>query len=175
MNWFEYIVFNVFRLFRKLRVRKLIPVGISTGMFTEYFKGFENVEAVKGIFGEETGKVLSNLKVEFMGFGGYMGVDDETGNLIVNPRYLSHGDKVDIYLDVIHELCHIKQFMGGEELFDKQHAYVDRPTEIKAYLYTVKEARRLGLSDERICSYLKTEWMSDGDLKRLTKHLGVNC
>ena len=168
-------MFSVFRLFRKLRVRKLIPVGIATGMFTEYFKGFENVEAVKGIFGEETRRVLENLKVEFIGFGGYMGVDDETGNLMVNPRYLNHGDKVDIYLDVIHELFHIKQFMEGKELFDRQHTYVDRPTEIEAYIYTVKEARRLGLSDERICSYLKTEWMSDSDLKRLTKHLGVNC
>lgn len=175
MNWLEYIAFNIFRLFRKLRLRRLIPMGISTGKFTEYFKGFENVEAVKGIFGEETGSVLSNLKVEFMGFGGYMGVDDATGNLMVNPRYLNSGDKVDIYLDIIHELCHVKQFMEGKELFDSQHAYVDRPTEIEAYRYTVKEAKRLGLSDERICNYLKTEWMSDNDLKRLTKTLGVNC
>jgi len=175
MNWLEYIAFNFYRLFRKLRLRRLIPLGISTGKFTEYFKGFENVEAVKGIFGEETGAVLGTLKVEFMGFGGYMGVDDATGNLIVNPRYLNNGDKVDIYLDIIHELCHIKQFMEGKELFDSRHAYVDRPTEIEAYRYTVQEAKRLGLSDERICSYLKTEWISDSDLKRLTKTLGVNC
>jgi len=37
------------------------------------------------------------------------------------------------------------------------------------------EARRLGLSDERICRYLKTEWMSDEDLKKLTKTLNVKC
>ena len=175
MNWLEYIAFNLFRLFRKMQLRKLIPIGISSGKFTEYFKGFKNVEAVKGIFGEETERVLDNLKIEFIGFGGYMGVDDATGNLLVNAQYLSKGDRIDIYLDVIHELCHIKQFMEGKELFDKRHAYVDRPTEIEAYRYTVKEAKRLGLSNERICSYLKTEWMSDGDLERLAKTLGINC
>lgn len=173
MNWLEYIVFSIFRLVRKLRRR--LPVGVSTRKFTEYFKGFENVEAVKGIFGANTETVLANLKIEFMGIGGYMGVDDATGNLMVNPRYLNNGDKVDIYLDVIHELCHIKQFIDGKELFDNRHAYVDRPTEIEAYLYTVQEAKRLGLGNERICSYLKTEWMSDSDFKRLTKTLGIKC
>ena len=51
----------------------------------------------------------------------------------------------------------------------------ERPTEIEAYRYTVQEARRLGLSDERICEYLKTEWMSDEDLKILSKAVNVTC
>jgi hypothetical protein len=175
MTWLEYIVFSVFRLIRKLRLRGIIPVSTLTRKFTEYFKGFEKVEAVRKIFGEETDEVLRNLKIEFMGFGGYMGVDDTNGHLMVNPRYLNSGDKIDIYLDVIHELCHVKQFMQGEELFDNRYDYVERPTEIEAYRYTVQEARRLGLSDKRICEYLKTEWMSDSDLKRLAKSLGVTC
>jgi hypothetical protein len=175
MNWLEYIVFSIFRLFRRLRLRRIIRVGTSTRRFTEYFKGFEKVEAVRGIFGEETGEVLRNLKIEFMGFGGYMGVDDTNGHLMVNARYLSSGNRVDIYLDVIHELCHVKQFMEGKELFDSQYEYIERPTEIEAYRYTVQEARRLGLSDKRICQYLKTEWMSDSDLKRLAKALDITC
>jgi hypothetical protein len=175
MDWLEYIVFSIFRLLRRLRLRKIIPVGTSTRRFTEYFKGFEKVEAVRGIFGEETEEVLRNLKIEFMGFGGYMGVDDTNGHLMVNARYLNSGNKVDVYLDVIHELCHIKQFMQGKELFDNRYDYVERPTEIEAYRYTVQEARRLGLSDKRICEYLKTEWMSDSDLKRLAKTLDVKC
>jgi hypothetical protein len=175
MEWLEYIVFSIFRLFRRLRLRRIIRVGTSTRRFTEYFKGFEKVEAVRGIFGEETEEVLRNLKIEFMGFGGYMGVDDTNGHLMVNARYLNSGNKVDVYLDVIHELCHIKQFMQGKELFDNRYDYVERPTEIEAYRYTVQEARRLGLSDKRICEYLKTEWMSDSDLKRLAKTLDVKC
>ena len=140
--------------------------------FMEYFKGFENVPAVRGIFGEKTEEVLRNLKVEFIWFG-YMGVDDNDGHLMVNGRYLNTGDKEDIYLDVIHELCHVKQHMEGRELFDPNYDYVDRPTEIEAYAYAVKEARRLGWTDKRILRYLKTEWMSDEDLKRLAAHVDV--
>jgi len=175
MEWLEYIVFSIFRLFRRLRLRRIIRVGTSTRRFTEYFKGFEKVEAVRGIFGEKTEEILRNLKIEFIGLGGYMGVDNTDGHLMVNARYLNSGNKVDIYLDVIHELYHVKQFMEGRELFDSRYDYIERPTEVEAYRYTVQEARRLGLSDERICQYLKTEWMSDSDLKRLAKALDVTC
>ena len=175
MTWIEYIAFRALRLMRRLRLRGIVPVSSSTREFTKYFKGFEKVEAVKKIFGGETDEVLRNLKIEFMGFGGYMGVDNTNGHLMVNPRYLNNGNKIDIYLDVIHELCHVKQFMQGRELFDPRYDYVERPTEIEAYRHTVEEARRIGLNDKRICEYLKTEWMSNSDLKRLAKSLGVTC
>ena len=48
------------------------------------------------------------------------------------------------------------------------------PTEIEAYRYAVKEARRLGLSEERICCYLRTEWMSDAEFARLCKSVDVH-
>jgi hypothetical protein len=144
-----------------------------TEPFTEHFKGFEKVEAVRQIFGEKTEKVLSVLRVEFSGRRGYMGVSDIDGHLIVSADYLNCGDVVDIYLDVVHELVHVKQFMEGKELFDDRYSYVDRPTEIEAYEHTVEEAKRLGLSDERICEYLKTEWMSSNEMKRLAKTLNV--
>jgi hypothetical protein len=175
MNLLENIMFSIFRLSRRLKLSRIIRASTSTRSFTDYFKNFEKVEAVKGIFGGKTEEVLRNLKIEFMGFGGYMGVDDTNGHLMVNARYLNSGDKVDIYLDVIHELCHVKQFMEGKKLFDTRYEYVERPTEIEAYRYTVEEARRLKLNDNRICQYLKTEWMSDSDLKRLAKTLNVRC
>ena len=65
--------------------------------------------------------------------------------------------------------------MEGRDLFDGRYSYVDRPTEIEAYRYTVKEAKRLGLSDEEILLYLKTEWMSNNDLKALAGYVGVKC
>jgi hypothetical protein len=133
------------------------------------------VEAVRRIFGEKTEEVLRNLKVEFFSRRSYMGVSDDDGHLLVSAYYLNHGDLVDIYLDIIHELVHVKQFMEGKKLFDDHFSYVERPTEVEAYCVAVEEARRLGLSDERILEYLKTEWMSDRDLKRLAKTLNVNC
>ena len=173
MNWFEYVAFRILRLFRRLHITRLIRVG-PTRMFMDYFKDYEKVSAVRGIFGEKTDDVLRNLKVEFIGFG-YMGVDNTDGHLLVNARYLKNGDKTDIYLDVVHELCHVKQFMEGKELFDERYDYVDRPTEVEAYRYTVQEARRLGLSDQRILDYLKTEWMNPEDLKKLAKYVQVDC
>jgi len=146
---------------------------VSTKPFTDYFKGFEKVDAVRRIFGERTEEVLSNLRVEFNGRRGYMGVSDIDGHLMISAYYLNEGNMTDIYLDIIHELVHVRQFIDGKELFDGKYDYIERPTEVEAFQHAVEEARNLGLSDERICDYLKTEWMSDDDLKRLTEILHV--
>ena len=175
MDRLEYVMFRILRLFRKTPLNRILQAGASTYVFTECFKDFDKVDAVRGIFGEKTTEVLSNLKVDFTLFSGYMYVDSSNGHLVVSSRYLKTGNKLDIYLDLIHELCHVKQLMEGRELFDPNYSYVERPTEIEAYRYTVQEARRLGLSDERICEYLKTEWMSDRDFKFLAKTVNVKC
>jgi hypothetical protein len=158
-----------------LKVEIVRDVPISTYPFKDYFKGFEEVEAVRQIFGEKTEEVLKNLKVEFAGTRGYMGVNNRDGHLLISSNYLKEGNIVDIYLDIIHELVHVRQFMEGKELFDDNFSYTERPTEIEAYRHAVKEARRLGLDDDRICLYLKTEWMSDDDMKRLAKTLKLKC
>lgn len=173
MTSIEYFMFKILRMFRKLPVN-LLAVGNTNGLFLEYFKGFDKVEAVKGIFGEKTTEVLSHLRVEFSWLMGYMYVDGGDGHIVISKSYLKNGNKTDIYLDLIHELCHVKQFMEGKELFDPHYEYVDRPTEIEAYRYTVHEARRIGMAEDRICHYLKTEWMTDKDFKRLAKSVEVN-
>jgi hypothetical protein len=160
-------------LFRKLPVNPL-SIGNPKVIFADYFKDFDKVDAVKGIFGEKTEEVLQHLKVELSWIGGYMYVDGSDGHLVISKNYLTNGNRTDIYLDLIHELCHVKQFLDGKELFDPRYDYVERPTEIEAYRYAVQEARRLGLSEERICRYLKTEWMSEYDFKRLAKSVNVS-
>jgi hypothetical protein len=166
-------MFKILRLLRKLPVN-ILSVGNTNGMFLDYFKGFDQVEAVKGIFGEKTAEVLSHLRVEFSWLSGYMYVDGDDGHLVISKNYLKNGNKTEIYLDLIHELCHVKQFMEGKELFDPAYAYVDRPTEIEAYRYAVQEARRIGMPENRIYHYLKTEWISDQDLQRLAKSVNVD-
>jgi hypothetical protein len=157
----------------QLKVAITRNVEVTLHRFIDYFKGFEEVQAVKRIFGEKTGEALRNLKVEFAGRRGYMGVSDVDGHLIVSTDYLKNGDIVDIYFDVIHELVHVKQFLEGRNLFDENYDYVERPTEIEAFRHTVGEAKRLELNDERICQYLKTEWISEEDLKKLAKTLDI--
>ena len=173
VNPFEYVAMRTIRLLRRLHLARLAWTGTTEKMFKDVFKGFENVEAVRAIFGDKTDEVLNNLKVEVSWFG-YMGVDPNDGHLLANGRYLNDGDKTDIYLDVVHELCHVKQWMEGRELFDEKYDYVDRPTEVEAYRYAVQEAKRIGLSHNRILQYLKTEWMSQKDLNRLVKNMSVD-
>ncbi len=165
------MMFRLMRLLRDLPVNPL-SVGNQKGIFLEYFKGFDKVEAVRGIFGEKTTEILSHLTVEFTWLTGYMYVDGSDGHLVITKSYLNNGNKTDIYLDLIHELCHVKQFMEGRELFDPNYEYVDRPTEIEAYHYCVEEAKRLGLGEERILHYLKTEWMTPADLDKLIQNIG---
>ncbi|MGO8806137.1 MAG: hypothetical protein ACLQO7_05975 [Candidatus Bathyarchaeia archaeon] len=172
-SWMEYFAWTMFRLTRKLRLTGILRLGTSSGMFLNYFKGFEKSQAVRGIFGDKTDEVLKNLRVEFTWFG-YMGVNDNDGHLMVNKSYLNNGNKTDIYLDVVHELCHVKQHLAGQELFKLGYDYVDRPTEVEAYRYTVQEAKRLGLSNERILGYLQIEWMSKEDVKQLVKNIGID-
>jgi hypothetical protein len=148
---------------------------VATYPFAVYFSGFENVEAVRQIFGKKTDEVLSSLRVEFVGRRGYMGVSEVDGHLIISADYLSKGNRIDIYLDIVHELVHVRQFAEGKELFDHNYSYTERPTEVEAYRCAVEEARRLGLTDKRICAYLKTEWMTDDELRRLAKAVNVNC
>lgn len=146
---------------------------VVTYPFVDYFKGFEKVEAVKRIFGERTEDVLKNLRVVFTSGRGYMGVSGEDGHLRISAYYLNNGDLADIYLDIIHELVHVKQFMEGKELRDRNFRYVDRPTEIEAYRHAVDEARNLGMDDKQILEYLRTERMSDENLNRLAKAVNV--
>jgi len=145
--------------------------------FNDYFKGFQAVPAVRGIFGQETEEVLANLRVEFLNArSDYIWVSDKDGHLIANANYLRHGETRAIYLDVIHELVHVKQFRDGREIslrIGKRFEYVERPTELEAYRHTIKEARRLGMSDEEIVDYLKVTWLDEGEVRRLARHLRV--
>lgn len=144
--------------------------------FADYFKGFEKVPAVREIFGDETDTVLSSLQVEFFGSRfGYMGVSDEDGHLLVSANYLKEGKMQELYLDVIHELVHVRQFREGKELFDESVEYVDRPTELEAYKHTVKEARMLGMTDDEVLEYLKVTWLTEEEVQSLAKNIGVNA
>jgi hypothetical protein len=146
--------------------------------FTDYFRGFEAVPAVCKIFGQETEAVLADLRVEFRNVrSDYIWVSDADGHLIANANYLKKAEARDIYLDLIHELVHVKQFRDDREIsldLGKRFEYVDRPTELEAYKHTIKEARRLGMSDEQIIDYLKVTWLDKEEVMRLARHLGVN-
>ncbi|MDG6929437.1 MAG: hypothetical protein JRN39_03705 [Nitrososphaerota archaeon] len=153
-------------------IRRDAPVKLYP--FLDYFRGFEDNPAVREIFGDGAGTVLGGLKVEFFSSPfGYMGTSDQDGHLLVSTHHLKTGDFKTLYLDVIHELCHVKQHMDGRPLFSQEYEYVDNPTEVEAYLSTVKEARRIGLTDAEIIEYLKVEWISREQHGRLVERMGI--
>ena len=100
---------------------KLLP-------FTDHFVGFEKLAAVRSLFGVKTAQVLKDLKVEFFSLRfGYMSVSDEDGHILISTNHLKNADLRVLYLDVIHELFHVKQFMEGKNLFQNEFEYVDSP------------------------------------------------
>jgi hypothetical protein len=151
-------------------------VSLTYHPFEEYFRGFNRVEAVRGIFGSTTSRVLRSLKVEFFSSKwGYMGVSDEDGHLVVSAHYLRTGKPRDVYMDVIHELVHVKQFRDGRELFPQGFQYATAPTEIEAYRVCIAEGRRLGMDDRELFEYLKVEWIGEAELRRLARNVGVKA
>jgi len=132
--------------------------------FTDYFKGFEKVQAVRSVFGEETDAVLGNLKVSFISLKFmYMGIKDEDGNINVGTYHLRHSDLRTLYLDIVHELFHIKQWQEDRIHFGEEHRkfmgdfskYYSSPIEVPAYKHTVREAERIGMPKDEIVEYLK--------------------
>ncbi len=157
-----------------VRIPRRIPLKYER--FLDRFKGFEDVEAVRSTFGSRTKAILRSLRVEyFSSKWGYMGVSDEDGHLVVSTHYLRTGKRRDIYLDVVHELVHVRQFREGKQLFPDGFSYPDAPTEIEAYKHCVAEGRRLGMTDRELFEYLKTEWMSDKEVRKLARNVGVTA
>lgn len=131
--------------------------------------GFEYLDVVRKIFGENTSEVLEKLIVEVFPREGFMGVSDQDGHIIASQLYLNQGEEWSVYLDIVHELVHVRQFIQGKELFDRKYEYVDRPTEIEAYRIGTEEARRIGLTDSEIFHYLEVPWISEEEHSRLAK------
>ena len=145
------------RLNRKSPTPELPP-------FTEYFQGFERVGAVRSVFGDRTEEVLEDLRVGFIpNRGMYMGIRDNDGNIAVGTYHLKNSPVRTLYLDIVHELFHIKQRMKDEKYFHEEFMkfmqdrslYYASPIEIPAYAHTVREAERIGMSPEEILEYLK--------------------
>ncbi|MGI0131451.1 MAG: hypothetical protein ACREDE_05430 [Thermoplasmata archaeon] len=142
--------------------------------FTRFFRGFEKVAPVRALFGRQAEQVLRSLKVEFFSARfGYMGTSDVDGHLLISTHHLKDSEFRTVYLDIVHELCHVKQFRAGRPLFYSKLSYVDAPSEIEAYRFTVDEGRRIGMTDRQLLDYLKVEWISPAEHRRLARHCRV--
>ena len=142
----------------------------------QIFNGLENVPVLKKCINDPSmlQNILLETNVTLTSDGTrYMHVDDEDGRIVVALNYLREADDRYLYLDIIHELIHVKQFLDGKELFDNSFDYVSRPTELEAYRCVVEEGRRLGMTDDDLIRYLYVEWISESEFARMLNTLGV--
>jgi len=79
--------------------------GVTLYPFTDFFRGFEKVEAVRSTFGERTEEVLKNLRVEFFGLRFIYPIYDDLRQIpdcevfVCNPRTIREKAKAKIKHD----------------------------------------------------------------------------
>lgn len=139
------------------------------------FPGLEDDPHFKRLFANNgvREKVLKDTLIHLIPEDAYAYIDDDRGHVVMGLEYVRTGEERALYLDVLHELVHIRQWHAGKELWDRRYSYVDRPTEVEAYRFAVKVARDLGMTDREISDYLRVEWTSRADHDRLCRRLGV--
>lgn len=156
----------------EISVNRKVKAGLYS--LLEVFPGLSRSEAFHSLFSDGLrAQVLRDCRLDLVAEDAYMYIDADKGNVCAGLDYVRTGDARTLWLDILHELTHIRQWHEGRELWDRRLAYVDRPTEIEAYEVAVREARRLGMTDGEIADYLRVEWTSHEDHTRLCQRLGV--
>ena len=102
---------------------------------------------------------------------GYCYVDVAVPAVTVNEEYYRKGNALDLYLDLCHELTHLRKLMEGENIWQHHIPYVDRPTEIEGYAVAVEEGRRLGMTEADVVNHLSNPWMSAEEVARLRRNI----
>ena len=150
-------------------------VGEGLHVITRVFSGLEDLVILQEIYGDRQSlvSVLDKINVRVIDSKYYMYVDDADCSIVVGLNHLTNADERTLYLDIIHELVHVKQFLDGKDIYDERYGYVNRQTEIEAYQVVIDEARKLGMNDGEIMEYLKVDWVSEDELRRLADQLGV--
>ncbi len=154
---------------------KINRVETGTYRLEDIFEGLQDIEILRQIFQtkKELVEVFSKTKVIVDTSSHYMHVKNEDASIVIGLEHLVKSDKMVLYLDIVHELVHVKQQRAGLDLYNKSHSYVDRPTEIEAYMIAVQEAKRLGMKYNEIMDYLHVEWITREEHLRLASNIGL--
>jgi len=98
-------------------------------------------------------------------------IDVDVPCIVLSTGYIRKGSDSDLYLDLLHELTHLRQLQQGFALWDRRFAYIDRPTEIEAYAVAVAEGRRLGMTETDEVNYLSVPWLFRKSVQKLHAHV----
>ena len=144
--------------------------------FSEVFRNMEGCRCLWKVFGskEKFLSVLKSQKVRVSRKKWIFWVNHRRNEITIYRNYLRECDRRTLYLDCIHEMVHIRQLEEGRDLWDEKFAYVDRPTEIEAYIVAAREGKRIGMTSKQIASYLEVPWASSEENDRLVKNILKN-
>jgi len=160
---------------RGFRVKRDTRIG--EYKLTDVFAGLESSTSLIKVYGSKSqmSKIINHLKLRVEPNDSGLWFDRDTGTICIGSKHLG-GAKADfLYLDVIHVLVHVCQFLEGRDLYDQAFEYVERPTELEAYRYTVAEARSVGLDETEILRYLRMDAADDSELGKLMDKIGVRA
>jgi len=115
--------------------------------------------------------LLDNARVLIKAGEGYLWVDIKIPAVVLIEEYYRKANPLDLYLDLVHELTHLRQLAEGENLWDRSLHYVDRPTEIEGYAVAVEEGLRLGMNEDQVIRHLSNPWMTDSEVARLRANI----
>lgn len=156
-----------------IKINRNISPG--TYLLHDVFNDLQHSEILMEIFKtkNELDDVFTKTNVIVEDSDHYMFVKNEDATIVIGFNHLTKSDTKTLYLDIVHELVHVKQQRDGLDLYNKSYSYVDRPTEIEAYEVAVREAKRLGMNEDEIMDYLFVEWITPQEHKRLASHVGL--
>ena len=117
------------------------------------------------------GPLMDSSRVLIESGEGYCFVDIKKPAIILFEQYYRDGNPLDLYLDLAHELTHLRQLAEGKDLWDHSLHYVDRPTEIEGYAVAVAEGLRLGMTEAQVMTHLSNPWLSTAEVARLRKNI----
>ncbi len=117
--------------------------------------------------------LLESARVRIKQHEGYCFVDVRAPAIVLSEEYYRAANLIDLYLDMAHELTHLRQLAEGLDLWDHSLHYVDRPTEIEGYAVAVEEGLRLGMTEDEIMRHLSNPWLNDAEVVRLRKNIGI--
>jgi len=117
------------------------------------------------------GSLLDGARVKIKKGDGYCYVDVRIPAIVLIEDYYLRANPLDLYLDLAHELTHLRQLAEGRNIWDHSIHYVDRPTEIEGYAVAVAEGLRLGMTEDQIMQHLANPWLNDDEVNRLRRNI----
>jgi hypothetical protein len=117
------------------------------------------------------GLLMDEARVRIKEGESFCFVDVQEPSIILFEKYYREGNALDLYLDLAHELTHLRQHSEGKDLWDHDLHYVDRPTEIEGYAVAVEEGLRLGMTEEQVIKHLSNPWLSPAEVVRLRNNI----